>query len=187
MHTRVPEIKSLMSLKTVPKLDTHSATVLHLLRQPVHRRGSDSNHGLGLDTLFIDTHEQNFIRRLLPLELELLLSCTTTKTPNTWKRYPIPSYSKWRLKNIYPNTLKWVTNARNWKNSLLATSKSIHFQNSQHLSNNKNQNFNFQTTQQKIKSTFTIPPSNQLFIHKCKLRLNIPSALKNLSLLRLSE
>ena len=67
MHTRVPEIKSLMSLKTVPKLDTHSATVLHLLRQPVHRRGSDSNHGLGLDTLFIDTHEQNFIRRLLPL------------------------------------------------------------------------------------------------------------------------
>ena len=49
----------------------------------VHRRGSDSNHGLGLDTLFIDTHEQNFIRRLLPLELELLLSCTTTKTPNT--------------------------------------------------------------------------------------------------------
>ena len=111
MHTRVPEIKSLMSLKTVPKLDTHSATVLHLLRQPVHRRGSDSNHGLGLDTLFIDTHEQNFIRRLLPLELELLLSCTTTKTPNTWKRYPIPSYSKWRLQNIYPNTLKWVTNA----------------------------------------------------------------------------
>ena len=72
-----------LSLKTVPKLDTHSATVLHLLRQPVHRRGSDSNHGLGLDTLFIDTHEQNFIRRLLPLELELLLSCTTTKTPNT--------------------------------------------------------------------------------------------------------
>ena len=69
MHTRVPEIKSLMSLKTVPKLDTHSATVLHLLRQPVHRRGSDSNHGLGLDTLFIDTHEQNFLRRLLPLEL----------------------------------------------------------------------------------------------------------------------
>ena len=113
MHTRVPEIKSLMSLKTVPKLDTHSATVLHLLRQPVHRRGSDSNHGVGLDTLFIDTHEQNFIRRLLPLELELLLSCTTTKTPNTWKRYPIPSYSKWRLKNIYPNTLKWVTNACN--------------------------------------------------------------------------
>ena len=83
MHTRVPEIKPLMSLKTVPKLDTHSATVLHLLRQPVHRRGSDSNHGLGLDTLSIDTHEQNFIRRLLPLELELLLSCTTTKTPNT--------------------------------------------------------------------------------------------------------
>ena len=105
MHTRVPEIKSLMSLKTVPKLDTHSATVLHLLRQPVHRRGSDSNHGLGLDTLSIDTHEQNFIRRLLPLELELLLSCTTTKTPNTWKRYPIPSHSKWRLKNIYSNTL----------------------------------------------------------------------------------
>ena len=67
MHTKVPDIKSLMSLKTVPKLDTHSATVLHLLRQPVHRRGSDSNHGLGLDTLFIDTHEQNFIRRLLPL------------------------------------------------------------------------------------------------------------------------
>ena len=114
MHTRVPEIKSLMSLKTVPKLDTHSATVLHLLRQPVHRRGSDSNHGLGLDTLFIDTHEQNFIRRLLPLELELLLSCTTTKTPNTWKRCPIPSHSKWCLKNIYPNTLKWVINAYNW-------------------------------------------------------------------------
>ena len=133
MHTRVPKIKSLMSLKTVPKLDTHSATVLHLLRQPVHRRGSDSNHGLGLDTLSIDTHEQNCIRRLLPLELELLLSCTTTKTPNTWKRYPIPSYSKWRLKNIYPNTLKWVTNARNWNYSLLATPKSIHLQYSQRL------------------------------------------------------
>ena len=51
----------------MPKLDTHSATVLHLLRQPVHRRGSDSNHGVGLHTLVIDTHEQNFIRRLLPL------------------------------------------------------------------------------------------------------------------------
>ena len=57
----------------------------------------------------------------------------TTKTPNTWKRYPIPSYSKWRLKNIYPNTLKWVTNARNWNYSLLATPKSIHLQYSQRL------------------------------------------------------
>ena len=113
--------------------DTHSATVLHLLRQPVHRRGSDSNHGLGLDTLCIDTHEQNFLRRLLSLELELLLSCTTTKTPNTWKCYPISSYSKWCLKNIYPNTLKWVTNACNWNFSLLATSKSIHLQYSQRL------------------------------------------------------
>ena len=157
MHTRVPEIKSLMSLKTVPKLDTHSATVLHLLRQPVHRRGSDSNHSLGLDTLFIDTHEQNFIRRLLPLELELLLSCTTTKTPNTWKRYPIPSYSKWRLKNIYPNTLKWVTNARNWNYSLLATPKSIHLQYSQRLKKSESAQIIWVKSNYWVKTSLLLP------------------------------
>ena len=43
------------------------------------------------------------------------------------------SIASFFFKNIYPNTLKWVTNARNWNYSPLATSKSIHLQYSQRL------------------------------------------------------
>ena len=96
----------------------------------------------------------------------------TTKTPITWKRYPTPSYSKWRLNNIHPNTLKRVTNARNWIFSLLATSKSIHLQNSQRLKKSESVQIIW-VKSEKLLAHSTFEPG--------------PSASKNLSLLRLSE
>ena len=96
----------------------------------------------------------------------------TTKTPITWKRYPTPSYSKWRLNNIYPSTLKWVTNARNWIFSLLGTSKSIHLQYSQRLKKSESVQIIW-VKSEKLLAHSTFEPG--------------PSASKNLSLLRLSE
>ena len=96
----------------------------------------------------------------------------TTKTPITWKRYPTPSYSKWRLNNIYPNTLKWVKNARNWIFSLLGTSKSIHLQYSQRLKKSESVQIIW-VKSEKLPAHSTFEPG--------------PSASKNLSLLRLSE